>query len=49
MHVRVRVDLTLMYKVIVKKVFFYSYECYLPFTPPPYAVFHGDGAPCFRV
>ncbi|XP_048546181.1 uncharacterized protein LOC125525214 [Triticum urartu] len=49
MHVRVRVDLTIMYKVIVKEIFFNSYECYLPFTPLPNAVFLSNSAPCFRV
>ncbi|KAF7046885.1 hypothetical protein CFC21_055880 [Triticum aestivum] len=48
-RVRVHVDLTIMYKVIVKEIFFYSYECYLPFTPLPNAVFLSDSAPCFRV
>uniref|UniRef100_A0ACD5V9W3 Uncharacterized protein n=1 Tax=Avena sativa TaxID=4498 RepID=A0ACD5V9W3_AVESA len=49
-HVRVSVDLTIMYKVwFVEEVFFYRYDCWLWFTPPPNAVFHGDGAPCLRV
>jgi hypothetical protein len=50
-HVRVSVDLTVMYKVwFVEEVFFYRYDCWLWFTPPPSnATFNGDGAPCFRV
>ncbi|CAL4981357.1 unnamed protein product [Urochloa decumbens] len=52
-HVRVRVDLTLMYKVwFVENVVFYVYDCWLWFSLPHKdapALFHGDGIRCWRV
>lgn len=54
MHIRVAVDLTLMYKVwFVENIVFYKYDCWMWFLPPSKdapSLFHGDGGTqCWRV
>ncbi|KAF0926186.1 hypothetical protein E2562_022023 [Oryza meyeriana var. granulata] len=53
LNLRVRVELTLMYKVLFKKdVFFYNYDCWIWFRPPTKAkpvVFQGAGTNCWLV
>ncbi|KAM3300568.1 hypothetical protein ACQJBY_041542 [Aegilops geniculata] len=53
-HVRVSVDLTLMYHAwFVEQVFFYRYDCWLWFSPPSEdaapVVFQAHGAQCWHV